>query len=32
MIVFESANGIISLTVTPVSGEVTVRYFRTALK
>jgi hypothetical protein len=29
---FESANGIISLTVTPVSGEVTVRYFRTALK
>jgi hypothetical protein len=29
---FESANGIISLTVTPVTGEVTVRYFRTALK
>lgn len=29
---FESANGIINLTVTPVSGEVTVRYFRTALK
>jgi hypothetical protein len=25
-------NGIINLTVTPVSGEVTVRYFRTALK
>lgn len=29
---FESSNGIINLTVTPVSGEVTVRYFRTALK
>ena len=29
---FESVNGIINLTVTPVSGEVTVRYFRTALK
>ena len=29
---FESSGGIISLTVTPVSGEVTVRYFRTALK
>jgi hypothetical protein len=29
---FESAGGIINLTVTPVSGEVTVRYFRTALK
>jgi hypothetical protein len=29
---FESSGGIINLTVTPVSGEVTVRYFRTALK
>ena len=29
---FESTGGIINLTVTPVSGEVTVRYFRTALK
>lgn len=29
---FEAASGIINLTVTPVSGEVTVRYFRTALK
>lgn len=29
---FESVNGIINLTVTPISGEVTVRYFRTALK
>ena len=29
---FESSAGIINLTVTPVSGEVTVRYFRTALK
>ena len=29
---FESTGGIINLTVTPVSGEITVRYFRTALK
>lgn len=29
---FEASAGIINLTVTPVSGEVTVRYFRTALK
>jgi len=29
---FEAVAGIINLTVTPVSGEVTVRYFRTALK
>lgn len=29
---FEVNSGIISLTVTPVTGEITVRYFRTALK
>lgn len=29
---FETSSGIINLTVTPSSGEVTVRYFRTALK
>lgn len=29
---FESVGGIINLTVTPTSGEITVRYFRTALK
>jgi len=29
---FESAAGIINLTVTPITGEVTVRFFRTALK
>lgn len=32
VIAFESSAGIINLTVTPVSGEVKVRYFRTALK
>jgi hypothetical protein len=31
-ITFEENNGIISLCVTPVSGSVKVRYFRTALK
>ena len=29
---FEAVAGIINLTVTPISGEITVRYFRTALK
>jgi hypothetical protein len=31
-VLFEQSNGIISLTVTPVSTAVTARYFRTALK